>query len=93
MTTLSDELKREIKIMIMTTLNIKDVDPDEVDNEIPLFSGENKLALDSVDSIEIIMAIQRKYGIRIADQALGREVVRSVNTIAGFITNQLSTAV
>ncbi len=79
--------------MIMTTLNIKDVDPDEVDNEIPLFSGENKLALDSVDSIEIIMAIQRKYGIRIADQALGREVVRSVNTIAGFITNQLSTAV
>jgi len=84
----SDELKREIKIMIMTTLNFTGVEPDEVDDEIPLFSGENKLALDSVDSIEIIMAIQRKYGIRIADQALGREVVRSVNTIARFIAGQ-----
>ncbi len=93
MTAPSDELKREIKIMIMTTLNINDVDPDEVDDEIPLFSGENRLALDSVDSIEIIMAIQRNYGIRIADQALGREVVRSVNTIARFITDQKSAAV
>lgn len=84
----SEELKLEIKNLIMTTLGITDVDPAEVDDDKPLFGGDNALTLDSVDAIEIIMAIQRKYGIRIADQNLAREVVRSVNNIAVFITEE-----
>ncbi|MDP1621587.1 MAG: acyl carrier protein [Bacteroidales bacterium] len=70
----------------MSTLSIDDINPDDVDDEKPLFGGDNALTLDSVDAIEIIMAIQRTYGIRIADQNLAREVVRSVNSIAQFIT-------
>ena len=84
----TDELKLEIKKLIMTTLSVNDVDPNEVDDEKPLFGGDNTLTLDSVDAIEIIMAIQRTYGIRIADQNLAREVVRSINSIAQFITDQ-----
>ena len=84
------ELKREIKELIMSTLSITDVNPDEVDDEKPLFGGENALTLDSVDAIEIIMAIQRTYGIRIADQNLARQVISSINSIAGFITEQQS---
>jgi acyl carrier protein len=84
----SDELKLEIKNLIMSTLGITDVNPAEVDDEKPLFGGDNALTLDSVDAIEIIMAIQREYGLRIADQNLAREVVRSVNSIAGFITEE-----
>ncbi|MEI7499413.1 MAG: phosphopantetheine-binding protein [Bacteroidota bacterium] len=90
MSTQSEELKLEIKKMIMTTLSINDVDPNDVDDEKPLFGGDNALTLDSVDAIEIIMAIQRNYGIRIADQNLAREVVRSVNSIAKFISEQKS---
>ena len=82
----SDELKLEIKKLIMKTLDINDINPDDVDNDKPLFGGDNMLTLDSVDAIEIIMAIQRTYGIRIADQNLAREVVRSINSIATFIT-------
>ena len=81
----SPELKLEIKKMIMETLNITDVKPEDVDDEKPLFGADNALTLDSVDAIEIIMALQRNYGIRIADQSLARYVIRSVNSIAEFI--------
>lgn len=83
-----DELKLEIKKLIMSTLAIENIDPATVDDEKPLFGGGNALTLDSVDAIEIIMAIQRTYGIRINDQNLAREVIRSVNSIAAFITEQ-----
>jgi len=84
----TEELKLEIKKLIMSTLAISDVDPGEVDDEKPLFGGDNALTLDSVDAIEIIMAIQRTYGIRIADQNLARQVISSINSIAKFITDQ-----
>jgi len=84
----SPELKLEIKKMIMETLNITDVKPEDVDDEKPLFGGDNALTLDSVDAIEIIMALQRTYGIRIADQTLARYVIRSVNSIAEFILEE-----
>jgi acyl carrier protein len=83
-----DDLKLEIKKLIMNTLAINDVDPMEVDDEKPLFGGDNALTLDSVDAIEIIMAIQRTYNVRISDQNLAREVVRSINNIAQFIADQ-----
>ncbi|HNY03643.1 MAG TPA: phosphopantetheine-binding protein [Bacteroidales bacterium] len=88
MTEPTPELKLEIKNLIMSTLSITDVNPADVDDDAPLFGGGNALTLDSVDAIEIIMAIQRTYGFRIADQNLAREVVRSVNSIARFICEQ-----
>lgn len=81
----TDGLKLEIKIMILTTLGITDVDPGTIDDEEPLFSGKNTITLDSVDALEIIMAIQRNYQVRIADQAAARYSLRSVNSIAEFI--------
>jgi acyl carrier protein len=84
----SAERKMEIKKLIMSTLNITDVDPAEVDDDLPLFGGGNKLTLDSVDALEIIMAIQRTYQVRIADQNLARYTLRSVNSIAEFIESE-----
>ncbi len=84
----SEDLKLEIKKLIMATLAITDIDPNDVDDEKPLFGGDNALTLDSVDAIEIIMAIQRTYGIRIADQNLARQVIGSIGSIARFITEQ-----
>jgi acyl carrier protein len=84
----TDDLKLDIKNMILTTLNITDVTPEMIDNEEPLFSGKNTLTLDSVDALEIIMAIQRNYGIRIADQADARYSLRSVNSMAEFIVSE-----
>lgn len=82
-----NELLLEIKQMIMDTLGINDLAIEDIDDEKPLFGGGNALTLDSVDAIEIVMAIQRNYGVRITDQHIAREVVRSVNSIAQFITD------
>ncbi len=88
MTEPTQELKLEIKNLIISTLSIENINLDDVDDEKPLFGGDNALTLDSVDAIEIIMAIQRTYGIRIADQNLARQVIGSINSIARFIAEQ-----
>ncbi|MCX6281314.1 MAG: phosphopantetheine-binding protein [Bacteroidetes bacterium] len=82
------ELKTEIKNLIMETLGISGITPDEIDDEEPLFGGGNALTLDSVDALEIIMAIQRKYKLRIADQNLARSVIKSINSIAEFLVTE-----
>jgi acyl carrier protein len=84
----SKELKFEIKELILTTLDIKDVRIEDIDEEKPLFGSDNPLTLDSVDGLEIIMALQRKYGVRIGDQNLARSIIRSVNSIAEFLTRE-----
>jgi acyl carrier protein len=85
---LTEELRTEIKNLIMDTLGITGIAPGEIDNDKPLFGGENALTLDSVDALEIIMAIQRTYGLRIADQNLARSVIRSINSIAEFLCSE-----
>jgi acyl carrier protein len=82
------ELKLAIKNMILETLNITDVKVEDIDDEKPLFGSDNALTLDSVDAIEIIMALQRTYGIRIVDQTLARYVIRSISSIAEFIVTE-----
>jgi acyl carrier protein len=82
----TQELKFEIKELILETLGITDVKLEEIDDEKPLFGSDNALTLDSVDGLEIIMALQRKYQVRIGDQNLARSIIRSINSIADFIT-------
>lgn len=86
----TQELKREIKMLIIETLDITDVEIDKIDDEKPLFGSDNELTLDSVDGLEIIMALQRKYGVRIGDQNYARTVIRSINNIAEFISGEQS---
>jgi len=82
------DLKADIKNMIIETLNIEDVTPDDIEDDLPLFGGENTLGLDSIDAIELVMAVQRQYKVRIDDQNLAREVLKDVNSIAEFINNK-----
>jgi len=84
------ELKWEIKVLITETLGITDVKLEEIDDEKPLFGSDNALTLDSVDGLEIIMALQRKYQVRIGDQNLARTIIRSINSIAEFISKEQS---
>ena len=79
------ELKLEIKKMIVETLNMQDITPEEIGDDLPLFGGDNTLGLDSIDAIELVMAVQREFKVRIDDQNLAREVLKDVNSIAEFI--------
>jgi acyl carrier protein len=82
------ELKSEIKKLILETLNIKNIKPEDIDDTVPIFSKESVLGLDSIDGIELIMAIQKKYEVRIGDQNLARNVLESVNSIAEFVERE-----
>jgi acyl carrier protein len=81
-------LKTEIKELIIKTLNINNVSADQVQDSVPLFSPENILDLDSIDAIELVMAIQEKYQVRIADQNVARNVLESIDSIADFIIRE-----
>ena len=84
----AEALKKEIKELILDTLKIIDVKPEDINNDAPLFGEGNSIGLDSIDSIETIMALQRKYEVRIDDQNLARFVLQSINSIADFIIKE-----
>lgn len=79
------DLKLEIKELIISALNIMDVEPGEVDDDGPLFGEEGVLGLDSIDALEIVMALQEKYGVRIDDKNQSRFILQSIGSIAEFV--------
>ena len=80
---LSANLKDELKQAIVRSLRLP-IAPDEIGDSTPLF-GEG-LGLDSIDVLELVLELERTFGVSIADEATGTRVLRSVDTIAEFIT-------
>lgn len=79
-----EELVLELKNQIIQSLNLEDVKPEDIDNDAPLF-GEG-LGLDSIDALELIVMMEKVYGIKIKDPSAGKEIFKSVNTMAEFVT-------
>lgn len=77
-------LEHEIKELIVEALMLEDVTPDEIETEEPLFI--EGLGLDSIDALELAIAIEKKYGIKLnASDEEKRQVFTSVKTLAAFI--------
>lgn len=76
-------LKDEIKRAIVRSLRLP-MAPEEIGDGVPLF-GEG-LGLDSIDVLELVLEIERTFGVAIADEQTGARVLRSVDSIADFIT-------
>jgi acyl carrier protein len=79
-----DKLILKLKEEIIEILNLEGVSPDDINNELPLF-GEG-LGLDSIDALELIVLMEKNYGIKITDPNKGREIFQSINTMATFIS-------
>ena len=86
----SPELKMEIKQLLIQTLVLEDIETEDIQDETLLFDPTEGLGIDSVDALELVVALQKKYNVRIDDQNQGRFIIRSVNTIADFIAGQLA---
>jgi acyl carrier protein len=82
------ELKMEIKKLILETLKISDVKPEDIDDSVSLFENNPVVQLDSVDALEIVMALQRTYGVHIDDQNIGRFIIKSVDSISEFVAKE-----
>lgn len=78
-----EQLIQELKEEIIRVLNLEEMTPDEIDADAPLFG--TGLGLDSIDALEIIVLLERKYGIKFSSPAEGRQVFTSVRAIAGFV--------
>ncbi|HQZ77922.1 MAG TPA: phosphopantetheine-binding protein, partial [Bacteroidia bacterium] len=84
-----EEIKPELKKHIIKYLNLLDLTPESIKDDQPLF-GEGGLGLDSIDSIELIVLLEREYGIKITDPKEGRKILIDVNTIADYIIQHKS---
>jgi acyl carrier protein len=83
-----DSLENELKALIVSELNLQDVTPDEIKTDDPLF-GEG-LGLDSIDALELAMAVHKTYGVTIdPDDAEQRSVMGSVAALAEYVRSQL----
>ena len=73
----------ELKSQIIAALNLQDVTPEKIDDEAPLFGAG--LGLDSIDALELVVMLEKNYGIVIKDIEEGRPAFRSVRTLADFV--------
>jgi acyl carrier protein len=77
------ELRQELKGHIIKHLNLQDSTVDSISDDMPLF--DEGLGLDSIDVLELIVLMDKNYGVRIADPKKGRDVFQSVATMADHI--------
>jgi len=82
-----EEIRRELKELLVVNLALDDITPEEIEDDGLLF-GEG-LGLDSLDAVEIVVLIQRNYGLEIIDEEQAREIFQSVNTLAGWVYENL----
>ncbi len=81
---LDERLKTELKQLIVTECDLS-VDIAEITDDDPLFGRDSRLGLDSIDALQISIAIQNRYGILITDSKQMRKVMLSINTFADCI--------
>jgi acyl carrier protein len=89
---INQKLMQEVKELIVDVCNLSSIDitaEDITDNE-PLVGPGSQLELDSLDVTEIIVAIEKKYGIRVGSMNLSREIIQSVSALVKFIQDKLN---
>jgi len=83
-----DELKYDLKAMIIDECEKEDIKPEDIDNEVELFSDKSGLELDSLDGLTISMALQKQYGLRIGDPKAFRRIMTTTSALAEYIQNE-----
>jgi acyl carrier protein len=85
-----DNLQQELKAFIIETMNLEDITPADIGDDAPLFADEG-LGLDSIDALELVLALKKKYGVVIeASDEKTRQHLRSVASLAALIQAKAS---
>ncbi len=84
-----ENLRLEIKNLIINALDLEDTSPEDINDDAPLFEPEG-LGLDSIDALEIGVALRKKYKLQIEANSTGnRENFRSINSLVSYVQSQL----
>lgn len=78
-----EDLKNELKEQIIEALNLEDITPADIDDAAPLF-GEG-LGLDSIDALELLMILDKQYGIKIKEKEESKAAFKSIDTLAAYV--------
>ena len=84
-----ETLKAEIKRLLVANLMLQ-VTEEQIADDLSLF-GPNGLGLDSVDALQLVVALDKQYGLKIADPEAARQVLRNVSTISAAVAAHLGT--
>lgn len=79
-----ENLIEELKKQIIDVLNLEDMTTDEIETDAPLFG--TGLGLDSIDALELIVMLEKQYGIKLANPAEGKAIFKSVATMADYVS-------
>jgi acyl carrier protein len=82
--TMMKELIEKLKNQIINQLCLEDLKPEDIDEKAPLFG--DGLGLDSIDALELIVLLEREYGIKVNDPSEGKNIFSSVENMANYIT-------
>jgi acyl carrier protein len=78
-----ENLTEKLKTQIIEALNLSDVKPEDIDNDAQLIGGD--LGIDSIDTLELLVLLEKNYGVTVPDVNVGREVFSSINKLAAYI--------
>ena len=78
-----ESLKSELKHLVIETLHLEEIQPDEIKDSEPLF-GEG-LGLDSIDALELVVALEKSYDVIIEDEEVGKKAFASIEALADFV--------
>ena len=79
-----EELIKELQEEIIEALNLEEMTPEDIDENDALFG--DGLGLDSIDALELIVLLDKKYGIKLANPAEGKAIFKSIATIADYVS-------
>ena len=79
-----EKLINELKLKVIDALNLEGMTPEDIEDDAPLF-GDEGLGLDSIDVLELIVLLEKNYGIRLATPAEGKEVFKSMAVMAAYV--------
>jgi len=77
------DLKHELKELLIATLSLEDVTPETIDDAAPLFGAG--LGLDSIDALELAVALERRFKISIPDEEVAKQAFASIDALAAFV--------
>lgn len=78
-----EELILEVKTKIIEVLNLEEMTPEDIDTDSPLFGAG--LGLDSIDALELIVLLEKSYGIKLANPSEGKAIFKNIRTIAEYV--------
>ena len=79
----SNELKNEIRALLVSNLMLQ-IKPEQIGEDTPLF-GAGGLGLDSVDALQLVVALEKQYGLKISDTEVARQTLQTVNSISAAV--------